>query len=423
MASRGPRPGGDAPRRILLVDADAFFVAVARLVDPEGAGRARLLIVGGGGLRGVVCSASYETREFGVRSAMPTARALRLCPQAKVVSVPHVECGKKSRQISAVLNTFSPLVQGASIDEWYVDMTGTEALYGHATLDDVAHRIRDAVREQTGLSVSIGGATNRLVAKIAVERAKPRPGTGANGVHIVPPGEEAAFLETVTLADIPMVGPRFRERLESMGLHTVRDVLALDLASLSRMVGKRAGAWLYDRVRGVDGSTVRERALARSLSHEETFGHDLSSDEEIERELVHLVKRVAHDLRSGGLMARTVTLKLRDHDFNTRSAAKSLAAPVISDRVILTTARSLLAKLRKARRVPARLLGVALTGLEEADVDTQLSLFASDTTSPVESQRDRALAHAIDAVREKFGKDAVIPGRLADGADTRARRS
>jgi DNA polymerase-4 len=120
-------------------------------------------------------------------------------------------------------------------------------------------------------------------------------------------------------------------------------------------------------------------------------------------------------------MARTVTLKLRDHDFKTRSAGKSLPAPVISDRVILTPARALLARLRRSRRVPARLLGVALTGLEEADVDTQLSLFAADTTSPVESQRDRALAHAIDAVREKFGKDAVVPGRLADGAPSRSR--
>ncbi|MCC6318678.1 MAG: DNA polymerase IV [Gemmatimonadaceae bacterium] len=416
MAAGDPPPAGDPPaRRIILVDADAFFVAVARLVDPAGAGRARLLIVGGGGTRGVVCSASYETREFGVRSAMPTARALRLCPGAMVVPVPHSVCGQKSREIRAALERFSPVVQGASIDEWYVDLSGTEALYAHASLRDVAHRIRAAVQAETGLTVSIGGATNRLVAKIAVERAKPKPGTHADGVFVVAPGQESAFLETVALADIPLVGPRFRESLASRGLRTVSDVLAVDLASLTRMLGARAARWLHDRVRGIDDSAVRSRDMARSLSHEETFGHDLSSDEDLDRELVHLVTRVAHDLRHDGLMARTVTLKLRDGDFTTRSAGRTLPAAVLSDRVILTTARALLARLRRARRVPARLLGVALTGLEDADVDTQLSLFAGDVTSPVESQKDRALSQAIDAVRQRFGRDAVVPGRLADG--------
>jgi DNA polymerase-4 len=391
-------------------------------VDPQGAGRARLLIVGGGGTRGVVCSASWEARQFGVRSAMPTARALRLCPGATVVPVPHGACGRKSREIGAVLARYAPVVQAASIDEWYLDLTGTEALYGHAPLDAVAHRIRDAVRAETGLGVSIGAGANRLVAKLAVERAKPRPGTGANGVHVVAPGDEAAFLATVALADIPMIGPRFRETLESLGLRTVPDVLAADAASLTRMLGERAAGWLHDRVRGIDASEVHGRDVTKSLGHEETFPRDLERDEDLGRELVDLVRRVAHDLRREGLMARTITVKLRDADFRTRSAARTLRAPVLSDRVILATAGALLERLRRSRRTPARLLGVSLSGLEEADADTQLSLFGDDATEPVESARDRALSRAIDAVRARFGADAVLPGRLAEAPAPRAPR-
>src|SRR5688500_14025348 len=173
-------------RRILLVDADAFFVAVARMVDPEGAGKAPLLMVGAAaGSRGVVCSASYETRKYGVRSAMPISRALRLCPEALCVPVPRRACSVKHREIRGVLERFTPTVQAASIDEWYLDLGGTDRLHGGASLEGVAHRIRDEVLSATGLSVSLGGGTSKLVAKLAVERAKPKPGTGANGVYVV----------------------------------------------------------------------------------------------------------------------------------------------------------------------------------------------------------------------------------------------
>src|SRR3954469_12968760 len=159
------------PRRILLADADAFYVAVARLVDPEGAGKEPLLIVGGTReSRGVVCSASYEARKFGVRSAMPISRALRLCPQAMCVPVPRRACGEKSRQIRAVLERYAPIVEGASIDEWYMDLAGTEGLYANEPLATTAVRIRDRVTEATSLSVSIGGGSSKLVAKLAVER-------------------------------------------------------------------------------------------------------------------------------------------------------------------------------------------------------------------------------------------------------------
>src|SRR5258707_10403383 len=157
-------------RRILLADADAFFVAIARLADPEGAGRVKLLIVGGSrNSRGVVCSASYEARQFGVRSAMPIARALRLCPDAMCVPIPRRACSEKSSEIRQVLERFSPIVEGASIDEWYLDLTGTERVYHDEPLDRTAQRMRKAVAVATGLSVSIGGGTNKLVAKLAVE--------------------------------------------------------------------------------------------------------------------------------------------------------------------------------------------------------------------------------------------------------------
>jgi len=222
-------------RRILLADADAFFVAVARMVDPEGAGKAPLLIVGGTReSRGVVCSASYEARKYGVRSAMPIARALRLCPQAMCVPVPRRACSEKSRQIRAVLDRFAPIVEGASVDEWYLDLGGTEGLYANEPLAVTAARIRGAVVAATSLSVSIGGGTTKLVAKLAVERAKPKPGSGATGVHVVAPGDEARFLATFDLADIPMIGPRFQERLAKLGMRKVTDVLQYDAATLAQ---------------------------------------------------------------------------------------------------------------------------------------------------------------------------------------------
>jgi len=408
-----PRSPLPAPsRRILLVDADAFFVAVARLADPDGAGRASLLIVGGApGSRGVVCSASYETRRFGVRSAMPISRALRLCPGAMCVPVPRAACGRKSREIASVLERFAPVVECASIDEWYLDLSGTEGVYAGRSLADVAAMIRTAVRDETSLDVSIGGGTSRLVAKLAVEHAKPKPDRSATGVFVVPVGEEEAFLSRLTLADLPGVGPKSRERLDRIGLHTVADVLQHDVATLARLVGEREAEWLYDRVRGVDHTPVSHRDVAKSISREETFATDLSNDEDLERELLRLAVRAASDLRDDGLAARTITVKLRDADFRTRQASRTLPEAVIADRVIFATARSLLSRLRGARRVRARLLGISLSSLDTPDLDAQLSLFASASPA-LETERDRALAGAVDKLRAKFGKGVIVPGPL-----------
>jgi len=399
-------------RRILLVDADAFFVAVARLVDPEGAGRARLLIVGGApGSRGVVCSASYEARRFGVRSAMPITRALRLCPQAVYVPVPRAACSRKSREIAAVLERFAPVVECASIDEWYLDLSGTEGVYASHSLAGVAEMIRATVNAETGLGVSIGGGTSRLVAKLAVELAKPRPDRPASGVFVVDHGGEGVFMQRFALGDLPGVGPKFRERLERVGLRTVTDVLPHDVAALTRLVGEREATWLYERVRGIDDTPVAARDRPKSISREDTFATDLTSDDDLERELLRLVVRAASDLREQNLAARTVTVRLRDADFVTRQASRTLPEPVIADRVIYATARALLARLRRERRVSARLLGVSLSSLDVPDRTAQLSLFETPAPS-LETARDRALAGAVDQLRARFGPGAIVPGRL-----------
>jgi DNA polymerase IV len=403
-------------RRILLADADAFFVAVARMVDPDGAGKAPLLIVGGTReSRGVVCSASYEARKFGVRSAMPISRALRLCPNAMCVPVPRRACSEKSRQIRAVLERFSPVVEGASVDEWYLDLGGTEGLYAHEPLAATAARIRESVIADTSLSVSIGGGTTKLVAKLAVERAKPKPGSGATGVHIVAPGEEERFLATFELADIPMIGPRFQERLARLGMRKVTDVLQYDAATLAQWLGEREAEWLYARVRGIDASEVAaDVGEAKSIHRDETFPTDINDDDELARELLALVTRAAADLRGDGLRVRTITVRIRDRDFKTRQASRTLDAPVISDRVILEVSRRLLSRLRQARRVPARLLGVGLSSLAVDATADQLTLFQRRDSEVSETDRDRVIARTIDRVRAKFGDKGIFPAGLAD---------
>jgi DNA polymerase-4 len=401
-------------RRILLADADAFFVAIARMVDPEGAGKARLLIVGGTReSRGVVCSASYEARRFGVRSAMPIARALRLCPDAMCVPVPRRVCGEKSREIRSVLERYAPVVEGASIDEWYMDLGGTEGLYKEP-LAETARRIREAVRAETALAISIGGGNSKLVAKLAVERAKPKPGTNATGVHVVEPGDEGRFLETFDLADIPLVGPRFQERLARLGMRRVPDVLQYDLPTLTQWLGAREAEWLYRRVRGLDASEVEGHGDAKSISRDETFAADIDDDPSLARELLALVTRATTDLRGDGLSARTITVKLRDHDFKTRQASRTLDMPVMSDRVVFGTARALLARLRRARRVPARLVGVSLSSLAVDAAADQLTLFEREDAHLAETERDRTLARTVDRVREKFGAKSIMPASLLD---------
>ena len=396
-------------RRILLVDCDQFFVQCARLADPDGAGREALLLVGGTAEgRGVVTSASYQTRVFGVRSGMPTARALQLCPQAKVVPVPRTMCGEKSREVRVVLERFAPVVEPASVDEAYMDLAGTERLYHDEPLADTARKIQDAVRRDTDITVSIGGGTAKLIAKLAVERAKPA------GVHIVAPGDEQSFLASFRLADLPGVGPVFTDELRALGLVTVPQALCLDEQTMMRRLGDRRGAWLYAWIRGIDNRSVDARAEARQMSRDETFARDIDDDDALARELLALVVRLARDLRSADVRARTVTVRIRDADFRNRSAGRTLLQPLESDRAIYAVARELLAKLRTARRVPARLLSVAASQLTDDAGALQLGLFAGDNETG-ETERDRRIARTADTVRDRFGPDAIRPGRLLDG--------
>jgi DNA polymerase-4 len=336
---------------------------------------------------------------------MPMARALRLCPDAVVAPVPWDACATKSREIRNVLERFTPVVEQASSDESYLDLTGTEKLYGGEPLEQTARRIRDAVRQATSLTVSIGGGTTKLVAKIAAGAAKPGPDRPGNGVHIVQPGEEESFLRRFALADLPMIGPRAQERLAALGWHSVADVQRQDIRTLVARLGPREGEWLWERVRGIDHSTVAPWTEPQSISRDTTFATDLETDDDLLRELAQQVDRATADLRGEGLVARTVTVKLRDADFTTRQAGKTLPAPVLTDRAVFAVARELLERLRTRRRVPARLIGVALSQLERPGGDAQLALLETERTG--ETERDRTLARAMDRVREKFGPDAL----------------
>ncbi|MFL5578310.1 MAG: DNA polymerase thumb domain-containing protein, partial [Gemmatimonadaceae bacterium] len=362
----------------------------------------------------------------------------------------------------------APVVAPASIDEWYLDLAGTEALYGGEPLAATAQRIRRAVAEETGLTVSIGGGTNRLVAKLAVELAKPHKaprheapgheapgheapgheapgheapgheapaheapgerGGGApddemrgGGAYVVPPGGEGAFVARLTLAELPLVGPKLQERLARAGMRTVADALRHDVASLERLLGERTGRWLHERVRGIDATPVEPRDEAKSMSREETFDRDLHEDGAIERELARLAVRVSADLRGDGLVARTVTVKVRDSDFVTRQASRTLDRGIESERAVATVARELLRRLRRARRVGVRLLGVSLSQLGDdaaaaGAAGGQLALFedarpaAKGGEPPVETERDRELSRVVDRIREKFGTGAIVPG-------------
>lgn len=390
-------------RRILLVDCDAFFVQVARLEDPEGAGKARCLIVGGTPTgRGVVTSASYEARAFGVRSAMPTAHALRLCPEATVVPVSRTAVAEKSRDVRGALERLAPIVQAASIDEFYLDLSGTERLFANESLTDTGHRIRDDVLRHTDISVSIGGGTRRIIAKLAASRAKPA------GVHVVAAGQEQDFLNELDLAQLPGIGPALLEQLKKRGLTTVRDAVAVQREWLETWLGKRRGAWLYRRVRGVDESEVDPTERRRSISAERTFFKDLNTDRELGRRLLEITTSVGGSLRKRAYRARTITVKIRDADFRTRTRSRTLSEPVESNAAIHEVAKELLSELRADRDAPARLLGVGLTGLVTDREERQLGLFAEPVAG--ESDRDRSVSKVFDELRDRFGLEALRPG-------------
>ena len=402
-------------RRVLHYDIDAFFTQCAAAEWPDTAGKAELLIVGGSAeSRGVVTSASYKAREFGVRAGMPTATAKRLCPRALFVPVPRDMVRRKSREVVAVIERLAPVVAPSGVDEGYVDLTGTERLTELADAGAYARRLRTAVLDETGMTLSIAVAPNKLVAKVAVDFAKPHK--GGDGVIVVAPGEVETFMQRLALRDLPGVGPKFDERLASYGLRTVPDVRALDLPALITIFGDGTGRWLHDRVRGIDDAPVVTRDEAKSTGREETFARDLHDDAELERELLRLVERVGADLRGEGLRARTITVKIKDADFKQRQAGRTLSRAVESDRAIWRVSLELFRRLRRARRVGARLLGVTLSQFGDAAGPEQLALFhdAPGPDEPTESERDRSLARSVDAIRARFGRDAVQRAQFLD---------
>lgn len=391
-------------KKILLADCDAYFVQVAKLEDPEGAGREELLIVGGAAdHRGVVTSASYACRAFGVRSGMPTSQAMRLCPRAVLVGVPRGACSRKHGEIREILLKYTPLVESASIDEFYLDLTGTEQVHRTDDLGVLATRIREHVLEATKISVSIGGGPARIVAKLAAKKAKPA------GTHVVPENGVPAFMHGIELAAIPGIGPKFQEKLRSYGLSKVADVLPFDEKALTDWFGAATGPWLHERIRGIDNGQIEPRGVAKSISRDETFVRDIIEDDALLTELARLSGDAASDLRSHDLRARTIAVKVRDADFTTRQARQTLEVAVESDRAIYDVARALLAKLRKTRRGGVRLLGVSLAGFTDQHGIEQLGLFGAAATG--ESEKDRSLSRVMDVVRKKFGADSIISGR------------
>ena len=340
---------------------DAFYASVEALDDPSLAGKP--LIVGGTGRRGVVASCSYEARVFGVRSAMPSGQARRLCPNAIFVPGRYGRYAEVSRQMHEIFQRFTPLVEGISLDEAFLDVTGAIRLFG--TPFQIGSVIRDAVREELGLSCSVGGATVKFLAKLASEAAKPRvDGSGSRagpGVFIVEPGMELQFLHPHAIEALWGVGPATAKRLRQLGMATIGDLARVESRAIEAAVGKAAGAHLARLARGVDERSVEPHREVKSVSHEETYAVDRRDEEGLRVEVIRMGDAVASRLRQAGLAGRTVTLKIRYGDFSTRT--RSVTSPVALDdgRAIAHMGCSLLAGLDLADGV--RLLGVGVSNL------------------------------------------------------------
>lgn len=373
---------------------DAFFVSVEELFDPSLKGKA--VVVGGkSNERGVVSAASYEARKYGVHSAMPLRTAYKHCPHAIFVEGHSERYREYSGRVFEVLNQFSPLVEMASIDEAYVDMTGTERLHGPPLR--AAHLLHEQVKQATGLNCSIGIATSKLVAKIASDQAK------RNGILHVLPGVEANFLAPLEIRRIPGVGKVTERNLHSIGIRRVGDLAALGEKELEARFGKW-GLALAGKSQGLDAggwfdSAVGEREDPKSISHEHTFNEDTRDPEQLEATLAHLAEKVARRLREHTLHARVIQLKLRYSDFETITRAHTLPAPTQLDIELIEQSRRLLhGNWDKQRAI--RLIGVQTAGLKRES--GQMGLIDGERT-----ERWRQALEAADKLRDKFGESAV----------------
>jgi DNA polymerase-4 len=385
--------------RIVHVDLDAFFVEVCRQRYPE-LRDIELLVVGGPrDGRGVVQSASYGARRFGICSGMPVAQAVRLCPEATFFQGSFVHYRDASRDVCRVLQRFSPTVAMASLDEAYLDFHGTERLFPVSLLP-IAEQLRDDVKQETGLACSVGIGPNRMIAKIASDCAKPR------GLMEVREGWQEGFLAGLPLRALPGVGPKTAARWVALGLEDVWQVQQMSEAALERLIGREART-LKRRAHGHGGSTLSGSRMAKSVSRETTLSRDLRDPETLEATLALLTARVAGQLREEHLVARTVTIKLRHDDFHTVTRSRTLEIATDLDAELYDAARALFQgafeEVRQRNR-GVRLIGISATGLgPSAEVD----LF-----EPPGRERLRQLTAAVDEVRERYGFSAVTPGSV-----------
>jgi len=400
------------PRRILHVDMNAFFVACELLRRPELVGKA--VVVGGSAKRGVVAAASYEARQFGVKSAMASALASRMCPHAIFLDGDHDYYGEVSRRVFETFREFTPLVEGLSLDEAFLDVTGAQRVFGEAQV--VARQVREAVRVRVGLPCSVGIATSKFVAKLATEFAKPRasreridPGPG---VFEVQPGGEIAFLHPLDVGMLWGVGPVTLEKLHRIGLKSVGDVAACEFRVLQLAIGEGAAQHLRELSNAVDDRPVEPEHETKSIGSEETFSDDVTDARELRKLLLRMADNVARRCRDNELRARTVTLKIRFGDFSNMTRSRTLMAPVDTSQAVMSVLDELLPDVDVSMGV--RLAGVSVRNF--AETDPQLSLFAEESTRSNEDWREAS--KAVDRIREKFGESVISTGAIDETHST-----
>ena len=389
------------PARIVHVDLDAFFVEVCRQHHPE-LREVELLVVGGRrDQRGVVQSASYGARRFGIHAGMPISEAVRLCPQATFFQGAFVQYRAASLAVREVLQEFSPTVVMASLDEAYLDFAGTERLYPVSLLP-VAEELRGRVQQETGLDCSVGIGPNRMVAKLASDYAKPR------GLMEVRAGWEEGFLAGLPLRALPGIGPKTAERWSQIGLVDVYQIQRMEERALERLIGSDARA-LKLRAMGQGGTVLRPQRLPKSVSRETTLSYDVRDPAHLERILALLTARVAGQLRDEQILARTVSMKLRHDDFHTVTRRHTLDTATDLDAELYDAARTLFrAAFEDVRR---RDRGVRLIGIAATNLATSAE---PDLFEPPARERLRQLTAAVDKVRGKFGFNSVTPATILE---------
>ncbi len=399
-------------RTILHVDMDAFYASVEQHRRPELKGKP--VVVGGTGARGVIAAASYEARAYGVRSAMPSLRAKRLCPDAVFLGGDHALYGEVSGRIMDIFRDITPLVEPLSLDEAFLDVTGVRRLHGDGT--QIARGIRTRIEEQEGLTCSVGVAPNKFLAKLATEHGKPRPSVDGpipgTGITVVRPGDERAFLRPLPAQSLWGVGPKTLEKLQRLGVRTIADIEALQLDTLVRAVGDASGRHLHALAHAIDDRPVVPDARPKSIGHEETFAEDIDDVGRLHVQLVRMSDAVADRVRGHGLPGRTVTIKVRFGDFSTITRSITQPGPIDSGPSIVRAASSLLEQVDISAGV--RLLGVSLSNLAP-DAPRQMSLddmAAAGAAPAADGAAWQAVTEAVDAVRERFGSDAVRPATL-----------